>query len=510
MRVVLFTGKGGRRQDDAGRGHRGAAGRSRTQDAGRLHRPGALARRRAGGRAATASRPSWNPGLFGAHIDTRALLDRSWGELQGHLRTLLAGAGVDELVADELTVLPGVEELLALGEVRRATESGPWEVVVVDCGPTAETLRLLGLPEALSGYLERLFPAHRRAVRGLLAGLSGGGRDELPAWDRTIDALDGLAEQLIGLRALLADAQTSIRLVLTPERVVAAETRRTLTALALHGLRVDGLVANRVQPRPPRSLRGPAARWLRERHTEQQAVLAELAALRAAGADRRPTPRPSRPGSRRCWPLAAVAVRRRRPGRWPGRAAGTAAAGAPHRAASAWRSTPSSSSVLRLPGAAGAPLELARVDDDLAVTAGGTRRMVALPAVLQRLHGDRGPAATATSCAWCSCPTRRCGRRPAGDRGTVDGRRRAERPAPARRTRGLRRPSRSRRPSCGRSPCAALDRLEPALLRLRTGPPTTPAPPACAGCPVCARAGRAPRGAARAGGDAWPSSSAGC
>ena len=219
------------------------------------------------------------PGLFAAHIDTRALLDRSWGELQGHLRTLLAGAGVDELVADELTVLPGVEDLLALGEVRRVAESGPWEVVVVDCGPTAETLRLLGLPEALSGYLERLFPAHRRAVRGLLAGLSGGGREELPAWDRTIDALDGLAEQLVGLRALLADAQTSIRLVLTPERVVAAETRRTLTALALHGLRVDALVANRVLPRPPRSLRGPAARWLRERQAEQQAVLTELAAL---------------------------------------------------------------------------------------------------------------------------------------------------------------------------------------------------------------------------------------
>ena len=76
-------------------------------------------------------------------------------------------------MADELTVLPGVEELLALGEVRRAAETGPWEVVVVDCGPTAETLRLLGLPEAMSGYVERLFPAHRRAVRGLLSGLAG-------------------------------------------------------------------------------------------------------------------------------------------------------------------------------------------------------------------------------------------------------------------------------------------------------------------------------------------------
>jgi arsenite-transporting ATPase len=75
---------------------------------------------------------------------------------------------VDELVADELTVLPGVEDLLALAEVRRLAETGLWDVVVVDCGPTAETLRLLGLPEALAGYLERLFPAHRRAVRGML------------------------------------------------------------------------------------------------------------------------------------------------------------------------------------------------------------------------------------------------------------------------------------------------------------------------------------------------------
>ncbi len=322
------------------------------------------------------------PGLFGAHIDTRALLDDSWGELQGHLRMVLAGAGVDELVADELTVLPGVEELLALGEVRRATESGPWEVVVVDCGPTAETLRLLGLPEALSGYLERLFPAHRRAVRGLLAGLSGGGRDAQPAWDRTIDALDGLAEQLIGLRALLAADQTSIRLVLTPERVVAAETRRTLTALALHGLRVDGLVANRVQPRPPRSLRGPAARWLRERHTEQQAVLGELQrwalpirtapytaaeptgvpALLAVAASLYGADDPAATLDGPAEPLLSV--------RRTGGAGGSADS--------------QFELVLRLPGAAGAPLELARVGDELAVTAGGSRRMVALPSVLQR------------------------------------------------------------------------------------------------------------------------------
>jgi arsenite-transporting ATPase len=322
------------------------------------------------------------PGLFAAHIDTRALLDRSWGELQGHLRTVLAGAGVDELVADELTVLPGVEDLLALDEVRRAAESGPWDVVVVDCGPTAETLRLLGLPEAVSGYLERLFPAHRRAVRGLLAGLSGGGRDAQPAWDRTIDALDGLAEQLTALRALLTDADTSIRLVLTPERVVAAETRRTLTALALHGLRVDSLVANRIQPAPPRSLRGPAARWLRERHTEQRAVLAELTGLvlpvrTAEYTAAEPTGIPA------LLQLARSLYGADDP------AAINDAPQPPllqvRRTAGEGGSVDSEFElVMRLPGAAGAPLELARVSDELAVTAGGTRRMVALPSVLRR------------------------------------------------------------------------------------------------------------------------------
>ncbi|MDT7551648.1 MAG: arsenite/tail-anchored protein-transporting ATPase, partial [Pseudonocardiales bacterium] len=193
-------------------------------------------------------------GLFAAHIDTHALLEEAWGPLSRHLRTVLAGAGVDEMVADELTVLPGVEDLLALSAVRKAADAGPWEVVVVDCGPTAETLRLLGLPEAVAGYVERLFPAHRRAVRGMLAGLSGGGRGSAVGWDAAVDALDTLAEELTALRAMLGDhTRTSIRLVLTPERVVAAETRRTLTALALHGLRIDGIIANRVMPGPPPS-----------------------------------------------------------------------------------------------------------------------------------------------------------------------------------------------------------------------------------------------------------------
>jgi arsenite/tail-anchored protein-transporting ATPase len=385
VRVVLFTGKGG-----VGKTTLAAATAAHLARSGRkalvvstdpAHSLGDALEANLGGEPTEV-----DGGLYAAHVDTRALLDGSWTRLQGHLRTLLAGAGVDELVADELTVLPGVEELLALGQVRRAVETGPWDVVVVDCGPTAETLRLLGLPEALSGYLERLFPAHRRAVRGLLAGLAGAGRGEgAQRWDATVDALDGLAEELTALRALLADhRRTSIRLVLTPERVVAAETRRTLTALALHGLRVDGLVANRVLPAPSPSLRGPAARWMRERSTEQRAVLGELAALdlplrTAAYTAAEPTGVPALLELARTLygdddaaaddPGPAVPLVRVR------RTAGTGS------------SVESEFELaLRLPGAADGPLDLARIGDDLAVTAAGVRRLVALPSVLRRCH----------------------------------------------------------------------------------------------------------------------------
>lgn len=322
------------------------------------------------------------PGLFAAHIDTHTLLDESWTALQGALRTVLAGAGVDELVADELTVLPGVEDLLALSAVRRAAEAGPWEVVVVDCGPTAETLRLLGLPEAMAGYVERLFPAHRRAVRGMLAGLSGG-TAPTGAWDVTIDALDGLAEELGALRALLADhARTSIRLVLTPERVVAAETRRTLTALALHGLRVDGVVVNRIVPRPPPSLRGPAARWLRDRHSEQLAVLAELTGLAAV-----PLRTADHTAAEPIGVPALLRIAENLYGDDDPAQAGRAGPPLLQVRRTAGRGTSLTSVfelVLALPGAAAGPLDLARVGDELAVAVGGTRRMIALPSVLRR------------------------------------------------------------------------------------------------------------------------------
>ncbi|MCC8244719.1 ArsA family ATPase [Saccharothrix luteola] len=308
--------------------------------------------------------------LHAAQIDPRALVDDAWRDLRGHLRTVLAGAGVDELDAEELTVLPGVEELLALSEVRRLAATGPWDVVVVDCGPTAETLRLLALPEAFASYLERLFPTHRRVVRGLLAGVAGS--DALEKWDATADALGRLAEELEQLRGLLTSPTTSVRLVLTPERVVAAETRRTVTALALQGIRVDGVVANRVVPHPGAD-RGPAAEWLRTRRAEQDAVLAGLADL---GSVRTVEHRAAEP-------VGTAALLDVAEGLYQG--------GDPLDGADADRQlltverTGELEYTLRVALPVGdSSLDLARVGDDLAVTVDGRRRLVALPSLLKR------------------------------------------------------------------------------------------------------------------------------
>jgi arsenite-transporting ATPase len=187
-------------------------------------------------------------GLYGQQVDTQRAFENSWRDVQHYLRELLEQGGVDPLEAEELTVLPGADEVLALLEVRAQVESGRWDVVVVDCAPTAETLRLLALPGALGWYMDRVFPRERRMVRSLRPVLSHLAGVAMPP-DQVFAAVERLHGELGAVQSLLTDPATaSVRLVLTPEAVVVAEARRTLTSLSLYGYRVDGVVANRVFP----------------------------------------------------------------------------------------------------------------------------------------------------------------------------------------------------------------------------------------------------------------------
>ena len=164
------------------------------------------------------------------------------------MKQVLDWAGVDAIEAEELSVVPGLDEIFALSDIKAYAASDAWDVLVVDCAPTAETLRFLSLPDVLSWYMDRVFPVERtvtRLVRPLLARVTSlpvAGDDVFAAARRFYDRLDGVRE-------LLTDPErTSVRLVVNPERMVIAEARRTHTYLSLFGYRVDAVVANRLLP----------------------------------------------------------------------------------------------------------------------------------------------------------------------------------------------------------------------------------------------------------------------
>jgi arsenite-transporting ATPase len=308
-------------------------------------------------------------GLFVQQVAAHQRLERSWGDIQRYLLSVLDAAGVDELAAEELTVLPGAEEVLALLEVRDQVRSGRWDLVVVDCAPTAETLRLLALPEALNWYMDRVFPLERRVLRHLRPMLNRAVGVPMPH-DEVLDAVERLHAELAEVRTVLTDEGTSVRLVMTPESVVVAEARRTLTSLALYGYRVDGVVANRVFPADQ------ADDWRAGWVAAQQPMLAEIDASFA------PLP------VHRCWYQPAEPVGPEALLSFAAQLYGDAdpLAGVTDRSVlTVTRCGAEYVLTQQLPFAERGDTDVARMADELLLTVGGRRRVLALPAVLRRL-----------------------------------------------------------------------------------------------------------------------------
>ncbi|MFI5953504.1 ArsA family ATPase [Cryptosporangium sp. NPDC051539] len=364
MRVVLFTGKGG-----VGKTTSAAATAVRAARAGSdtlvvsTDRAHSLAD--ALGLPVGAGPTPVETGLWAQQVDSQARFEEYWGTLRDYLTMLLKHGGLTGVAAEELVVPPGLDDLFALFAVHAEARSGRFDTLVVDCAPTAETLRLLTLPDVLGWYTDRLIPVHRR-LSGVARPVLGRDLGALLPDDGVLAAVSRLRHALADVRDLLIDpATTAVRLVLTPEAVVLAEARRTFTALALYGFVVDGVVVNRVIPDGDDPWR---AGWA----AAQQARLAE-ARDSFAGVPLRTVPYlPSEPVGPDALaaladalygdedPIAAVPVEP------PLRLVGDAVLS------------------VALPLADRSDVVLSRVADDLVLTVAGRRRLLALPEVLKR------------------------------------------------------------------------------------------------------------------------------
>ena len=312
------------------------------------------------------------PGLWAVQIDTQLRFEAAWRDVQRFLIDMLSRSGVDPVTADELTVLPGVDEVIALLAVRELAAAGDWDVLVVDCAPTAETLRLLALPEALSWYLQKVFPAQRRIARGIRPVAAMLGRGDVVPPDNIFEALLRLNDDLAGVRRLLGDpATTSVRLVLTPEAVVAAEARRTFTALALYGYCVDLVVANRVFVGGDDAWRQG---WARAQQEQLRGIRESFAGLPVREIAYRPSE-----------PVGLDALREVADGLY-GPMPGDDPAELGERRELMQVAADGDDFVLsmELPLAARSGVDAVRAGDDLVLTVGTYRRVLTLPSVLRR------------------------------------------------------------------------------------------------------------------------------
>ncbi|MGI8553547.1 MAG: ArsA family ATPase [Dehalococcoidia bacterium] len=188
------------------------------------------------------------PNLWGLELDVYQELDRNWASVQSWLRSVMSWRGIDAVIGEEMASLPGMEELAGLLQLLTYHERGDFDLLIVDCAPSGETLRLLSFPEVMRWWMNRVFPLERtaaRIARPLLSRLT-----DIPLPDDSVFAsAHQLYERLEQMRTLLTDPdQSSVRLVLNPERMVIREAQRTFSALNLYGYASDLVVCNRMLP----------------------------------------------------------------------------------------------------------------------------------------------------------------------------------------------------------------------------------------------------------------------
>jgi arsenite-transporting ATPase len=187
-------------------------------------------------------------GLFAQQVQAQDELERNWSSVQAWMGGVLAERGVDRIAADELTVPPGGDELFSLLQLKRHWESGEWDVIVVDCAPTGETLRLLSFPDVARWWLEKVFGRETQLLAAARP-LARAFLDVTLPDERVFMEVQALVKNLVAMNEILRESgSVSMRLVMTPDRMVVNEAMRTFTYLNLFGYVTDAVVVNRVFP----------------------------------------------------------------------------------------------------------------------------------------------------------------------------------------------------------------------------------------------------------------------
>jgi len=186
--------------------------------------------------------------LWAQEVDARYSMDKYWGSFQRYMVALFTQRGVKDIVAEEVTILPGLEEGAHLLWINKYVDEGQYDVLIVDAAPTAETLRLLSLPDVTRWWFERILALTNGAtkiLRPFARPLMGA---DLPDQD-AFNTVENLFKTLDKVRAMLTDPKlSSLRLVINPEKMVIKETQRTYTYLNLYGYATDAVLCNRILP----------------------------------------------------------------------------------------------------------------------------------------------------------------------------------------------------------------------------------------------------------------------
>ena len=189
-----------------------------------------------------------NKNLWIQELDISEEMEKNWGNIHKYLSTLLGSTGLDEILAEELAILPGMEEISLLLYINRYAREKEFDVIILDCAPTGESLRFISIPTTLEWYIKKIFKIQRTIVKYARPVAKRVYDVPLPG-DDYFDAIEYLFLRLEGVDQILVDPQiTSVRLVTNPEKIVLKETQRAFMYFCLYKMNIDAIIINRILP----------------------------------------------------------------------------------------------------------------------------------------------------------------------------------------------------------------------------------------------------------------------